>query len=717
MDIYNKEIRAYSVKASSHIITLLGDELIGSNSLALFELVKNSYDADASFVRIHFENLLEGKSMITIEDDGVGMSVETLSNAWLTIGTDYKRQEVKQSKTKHRTSLGNKGVGRLAVHRLANNIILETKTATNLTASRLSINWNDLIGSSDYIEGMKVNIEHGIQSTLGCSHGTKIILHGLRDAHWTRAKVVDVVSKLMLIQNPFSKNDDFEIIVSSNEAKVTEWIESVRTQTDFLDSALFHFKFRLIPSSNDDGNAKYSWCYQFKPINISVLEENNSSTESDVLSISSKDFPIEESKDIQLLKNKHLSNIGTIEGEFYAFSMDTKIITPTFGSGSVGKVKDYVASQCGIKVFRDNIRVYNYGEPTDDWLGLDQQKMRRAGNHFAKGQTVGAINLNLKETKDTLIEKTNREGFIENETFSLLVFIVKSVFNHFERLAVNDRDKVRAYIENINVNKRPVFSDAIEELSTKLQKRNLDKEFAPIINRIKHEYNNMRDVMLGAGMSGLNLSIVFHELVRELGYINSDINKRGCDIEDIRMRVKSLMDILEKFSPLMRKNKASQLQASTIIEKALGIHKNRMAYHKVNLEYDRSKDFSVYVAGGLVMSALSNIIDNAIYWVCRKREMLQGIYNCSICIKMDTEHFDGPAIAIADNGVGFLMNPEDVILPFRTMKPNGMGVGLYYVNLVMEMSKGKLLFVEPKDAGFGAEYNGACVVLVFPNSK
>ena len=717
MESYNNEIKAYSVKASSHIITLLGDELIGSNSLALFELVKNSYDADASFVRIHFENLLKENSKIIIEDDGVGMSVETLSNAWLTIGTDYKRQEVKQSKTKHRTSLGNKGVGRLAVHRLANNIILETKTVNDITASRLSINWNDLIDSSDYIEGMKVNVEHGIHSTLDGSHGTKIILHGLRDEHWNRAKVVDVVSKLMLIQNPFSKNDEFRIIVSSNEAKVTEWIESVRTQEDFLDSALFNFKFRLTPSSSDDGNAKYSWCYQFKPINISVLEENSSSTESDVLSISSKDFPIEESMEIQLLKNKHLSNIGTIEGEFYTFSMDSKIITPTFGSGSVGKVKDYVASQCGIKVFRDNIRVYNYGEPTDDWLGLDQQKMRRAGNHFAKGQTVGAINLNLKETKDTLIEKTNREGFIENETFALLVFIVRSVFNHFERLAVNDRDKVRAYVENININKRPVFSDAIEELSTKLQKRNLDKEFAPIINRIKHDYNNMRDVMLGAGMSGLNLSIVFHELVRELGYINTDINKRGCDIEDIRMRVKSLMDILEKFSPLMKKNKASQLQASTIIEKALGIHKNRMTYHKVNLEYDRSEDFSVYVAGGLVMSALSNIIDNAIYWVCRKREMLQGVYNCSICIKIDTEHFDGPAIAIADNGMGFLMDPEDVILPFRTMKPNGMGVGLYYVNLVMEMSKGKLLFVEPKEAGLGSEYNGACVVLVFPNSN
>ena len=717
MESYSNEIKAYSVKASSHIITLLGDELIGSNSLALFELVKNSYDADASFVRIHFENLLKENSKIIIEDDGVGMSVETLSNAWLTIGTDYKRQEVKQSKTKHRTSLGNKGVGRLAVHRLANNIILETKTVDDITASILSINWNDLIGSSDYIEGMKVNVEHGIHSTLDGSHGTKIILHGLRDVHWNRAKVVDVVSKLMLIQNPFSKNDDFKIIVSSNEAKVTEWIESVRTQEDFLDNALFHFEFRLIPSNNDDGNAEYSWCYQFKPVNISTLEENHSSAESDVLSISTKDFPFEENPEIQLLKNRHLANIGTIEGEFYAFSMDSKIITPIYGSGSVGKVKDYVASQCGIKVFRDNIRVYNYGEPTDDWLGLDQQKMRRAGNHFAKGQTVGAINLNLKETKDTLVEKTNREGFIENETFTLLVFIVRSIFNHFERLAINDRDKVRAYVENVNVNKRPAFSDTIEELSQKLQRKNLDREFAPIINRIKHDYNNMRDVMLGAGMSGLNLSIVFHELVRELGYINTDINKRGCDMEDIRLRVKSLMDILEKFSPLMKKNNTSKLQASTIIDKALGIHKNRMTYHKVSLEYNKSEDFCVFAAGGLVMSAISNIIDNAIYWVCRKRELLQGSYDCSISIKIDLEHFDGPAIVIADNGIGFLMEPEDVILPFRTMKPNGMGVGLYYVNLVMEMSKGKLLFVDPKDAGFRSEYTGACVALVFPNYK
>ena len=235
--------KTYNVKASSHIITLLGDELIGSNSLALFELVKNSYDADASYVKIRFENILSTNSKIIIEDDGIGMTVDVLSKAWLTVGTDYKRQEVKQSRLKQRTSLGNKGVGRLAVHRLANNILLETQAIGDMTGSKLCINWNELIDSSDYIEGMKVNIEQNVDKIMPNGHGTRITLFGLRDDHWSRSKIVDVVSKLMLIKNPFCRNDDFSILVESNEQKVSEWIDSVRTQDDFLDNSLYHFSF------------------------------------------------------------------------------------------------------------------------------------------------------------------------------------------------------------------------------------------------------------------------------------------------------------------------------------------------------------------------------------------------------------------------------------------------------------------------------------------
>ena len=119
--------RQYSIRASSYVINLLGEELIGSDSLALFELVKNSYDADSPDVIIYLNDILSKNGEIVIEDSGNGMTPEVIEKAWLTIGTDYKRKELKISPIYHRVSMGNKGVGRLAVHRLAHKIKVETQ--------------------------------------------------------------------------------------------------------------------------------------------------------------------------------------------------------------------------------------------------------------------------------------------------------------------------------------------------------------------------------------------------------------------------------------------------------------------------------------------------------------------------------------------------------------------------------------------------------------
>ena len=125
-------ITKHQVKAKSHILSLLGDELIGSDSLAIFELVKNAYDADAEKVKISFIDLNTPKQKIIIEDDGHGMSPEIIEDVWLTIGTDFKRgKNRKESKKFERVSFGNKGVGRLAVHKLAKIVTLETQVKGN----------------------------------------------------------------------------------------------------------------------------------------------------------------------------------------------------------------------------------------------------------------------------------------------------------------------------------------------------------------------------------------------------------------------------------------------------------------------------------------------------------------------------------------------------------------------------------------------------------
>lgn len=723
MESNNIKTKVYSVKASSHIITLLGDELIGSNSLALFELVKNSYDADADNVYIKFLDFQTDNPSISIEDDGIGMTKDIIEKAWLVIGTDYKRKEVKESREKRRTSLGNKGVGRLAVHRLANSIKLETQAIGENTGSMLDINWNDLINSSNYIDGLSVVVKHDVPCTFNSNHGTRIELSELREKHWTRAKVYEMVAKLQNIKNVFKPDDDFNIVITANNSKVQEWIDAVRTPVDYISNALYSFKFKLY-IQEQSSNAGFDWSYSFNPtcLNNQAMHSVQNVLANDILPINVKDFDLLTSGDPnqKLLRNTDLEGIGTIEGEFYVFSMNSKIINLVFGTGSIGKVKDFLASNAGVKIFRDNMRVFNYGEPYDDWLGLDQRKMQRAGDHFAKGQTIGAINLNLTNTYNQLVEKTNREGFIENNTFSRLVTIVQTVFNFFEQYAKNDRDKIKAYIDSTLVQKKIGFSETIDMLEDKLRKKNLDKEFAGILKRVRHDYENMRDVMLNSGMSGLNLAIVFHEVEREMGLINNTINTPNCNIDVLKTRVHGLMELIEKFAPILKKNKVVQLKASTLVERAVGIHQTRFPYHKILLSTpvltNEAPDFEIKGSGGLLMSAVSNVIDNAIYWVQRKRERIGGDYQCAIRVTTDTEHFKEPAIIVADNGEGFLMDPEDMVLPFHTLKPNGMGIGLYYVNLVMQMIGGKVIFTDAKELDLPRVYNGACVVLLFPKN-
>lgn len=724
MESNNINTKVYSVRASSHIITLLGDELIGSNSLALFELVKNSYDADADNVYIKFWNFQTDNPSISIEDDGNGMTKEIIEKAWLVIGTDYKRKEVKVSQQKKRTSLGNKGVGRLAVHRLANSIKLETKAKGEDTGSTLDINWNDLINSSSYIDGLSVIVKHGIPCLFQAGHGTRIILSELRENFWTRAKVYEMVAKLQNIKNVFKPDDGFNIVITANDSKVQEWIDAVRTPMDYIANALYSFKFKLYTQESSI-NAVFDWSYSFNPPNINNqnIQCIRDGLKNDVLPINAKDFDLLTSGDSsqKLLRKTDLKDLGTIEGEFYVYSLNSKIINLVFGTGSIGKVKDFLASNAGIKIFRDNMRVFNYGEPYDDWLGLDYRKIQRAGDHFAKGQTIGAINLNLNNTYNQLVEKTNREGFIENYTYSRLVVIVQTIFNFFEQHAKNDRDRVKAYLDSTLVQKKIGFSETIDILEDKLKKKNLDKEFAGILKRVRHDYENMRDVMLSSGMSGLNLAIVFHEVEREMSLINNTINTPNCNIDALKTRVHSLMELIEKFAPILKKNKIVQLMASTLVERAVGIHQTRFPYHKILLSTpilnNESPDFEIKGSGGLLMSALSNVIDNAIYWVQRKREREGGNYQSAIRITTDTKHFNEPAIIVADNGEGFLMDPEDMVLPFRTLKPNGMGIGLYYVNLVMQMSGGKVIFTNAEELDLPSAYSGACVALLFPKLK
>src|SRR5436190_1025824 len=119
-------------KPRARMLLLLGEQLIRDPGIAAFELVKNSYDADATEVTvelIHVDDAEAGR--VIIEDNGCGMNWETVVNVWLEPGTDYREKQKEKGKRTpkfHRFPLGEKGVGRFAAHKLGRKVKLITKT-------------------------------------------------------------------------------------------------------------------------------------------------------------------------------------------------------------------------------------------------------------------------------------------------------------------------------------------------------------------------------------------------------------------------------------------------------------------------------------------------------------------------------------------------------------------------------------------------------------
>ena len=192
---------------------LLGDELIGSARLAVFELVKNAYDADATKVVVSLD--LESKEPeITVADNGEGMTLDILQSVWLVPGDDHRKQQrlSDQRSPKHqRLPLGEKGLGRFAVHKLGNRITLITR-ANNSDEYVVEIDWNKLIEQS-YLDEALVAIKSRRPKTFsGKETGTRIGVHELR-ADWSRGEVRRLYNQIASICSPFEAPDSFQAVM------------------------------------------------------------------------------------------------------------------------------------------------------------------------------------------------------------------------------------------------------------------------------------------------------------------------------------------------------------------------------------------------------------------------------------------------------------------------------------------------------------------------
>jgi len=545
---------------------------------------------------------------------------------------------------------------------------------------------------------------------IDAQHGTRIILTNLRRTRWEKKEVRSLARTVNTLMSPFDVQKDNFVVELILPTEYQPWITDIFNIKQIIQSATYHFKFSI------DLNGIYTWVYNFTPPSNFKLKYEPTNNINDLIEDKKLILYSDKKNSNLILNSRGLAGIGSITGELHVFNLASEVLN-TFNQTK--NIKDYLKENAGVRVYRDGIRVYDYGEPGNDWMGLDVVRTNNPGAKFGNNTILGAINLSLKEST-SLKEKTNREGFDENETYEVFKNICFSIVSHAANAAQQDRTSLDFAIKKDRKVNKVGFSETMDELKKQIVKRNLQSELGTAVLRVEQDYTEMRDVMLNSGMAGLNLSLVFHEVEREVRYINEDI-KRGSGLEIISEKVRNVMLLLDGFSPILKQQNRKAENISSIVNRVKNLSKSRFKYHNIifssPLLANEVEDFQVLAQANLLVSAINNIIDNSIYWTRIKQEKTGENHKPFIYISTNTKDFNGPTLIIGDNGEGFKLPPDELTRPFVTTRPGGMGLGLYYASLVMELAGGKILFLDSKDYELPESVTGAVIALEFQNEK
>jgi signal transduction histidine kinase len=691
--------RKVSFKPRARLLLLLGDQLIRDPGVAVFELVKNAFDADSPSVTVtmsRVEDPLRGQ--IIVEDRGVGMDVDTVAGVWLEPGTDHRIKEKEKGEPTpkyKRVPIGEKGVGRFAAHKLGNKIRLITRSAGSQEVL-VEIDWENDFKDKRYLNEVEVKVIERIpEHFTGRKTGTRLEITQLRDT-WSRGMVRDLARAVSAICSPFSGVGDFKpkLVLEDHD----DWLHGLLDVKDVLKFSLYQAKCLL-------KGGRLSYEYRFTPFPGMDRVEARKVTHS---------LALGDSKHLINLDNH---NIGPVELKLYVFDQDARVLKLGEVNDKKG-LKEFLNESGGVRVYRGGMRVYDYGERGNDWLGLGGRRVNVPTKRLSNNLIVGAVSLDIRKSVDLklnrgLIEKTNREGFVENTDYEAFRDAVAYALQSIEVERNMDKRRIRTAYSDSKL-KEPVLED-ITELREIVQKKKLTEEIGPYLDRIETDFRAIRERLLTSATAGLSLSVVIHEV--EKGVAELVLAVEGDKATNrIRALAKHLAELIEGFSALVRRSGVSTERASSLISQALFNLELRLKVHKIEVvKRPRRGDFDVKCSRRLVISTIMNLIDNSIWWLDNKWGDQAG--KKKILIEQLNDLDGHGAIVVADNGPGFIDPPEFLVEPFLSRKPDGMGLGLHVASEVMKAQGGALVFPDKGDIDLPKEFDGAVVALSFKEKK
>lgn len=727
----------FNFEVDTGLISELGERLVARPSIALAELIKNSYDADATRATVLLEEVTTPNGTIIVEDNGSGMTFEAIRDQWMRIATTDKIDNPISPKY-GRARTGAKGIGRFAVGRLADKMYVHS-VAQREDGSKEQIyvgfDWRKDFKPGHDLRKIPVHYERKTvpQET---DTGVTLLLENLKDL-WSEGEVSALRRDLLGLVNPFgysevlSSTEDDSMTIDPGFSIVLEMPEFPDHEGELSEYVMAGAWATLTGGIDENGNATYAI-------------EIHDTGEKDTFKLN--DF---ENEFRQLVGVSFIIHYFVYEGKRFR--------DVAFG---VRDIMRYARRYAGVRIYLDNFRVFGYGEPGNDWLGLDELRAQRIRTPFdlapsldakaqdydvppflrvpGNNQLFGAVRLSQSRHsagKHGIQINIARDRLVENQAFEQLrTFIRNGIFWLTIQYARVEHSEQRKEIE-------PPILEPIKPIAPRLAEalKPVEQAIRESLALTTAEKEELADRFTELRVETRRLDAVAKELERQriseismlrvlasLGTMVSFLNHQLRAIVDNLGQIITLFEIYaEKVDDSIRDNFLLNIDDLRRWQTFVQQQVNLLAFLLGKEARSEQQPYSVKMAVDDVVDALKgyqdeygieirnkvpanlmsppmflaelhaiiiNILTNALKAVrgCEKREIevRAGVRDRSIYIQM------------LDTGKGLDIAREKAFLPFETTSlpdsilGEGTGLGLYVVRALVSNYNGSAQFID-----------------------
>ena len=680
------ESGTYRIRPAGRHILTIGRDLVQDPHAAVIELVKNAYDADSPDVAISFEREKDGHYRIGVADHGHGMSRETVINKWMVPSTSDKEDRDGKSPD-GRIMQGRKGIGRYAASILGKDLLLETTTNSG-EKTTLYLQWKDFEGA-EYLADVEILIET-VSTDEPAGTNLTVAVDEEQMTAWRETQFSKLQFELRKLMPPFATMEtetDFQIHLRISGVSDFQDVDTLIEPYPLVE----YFDYRIAGriESTGTGDLIYSLqksrnataeeikIYLENPTGCGDLEIDIRVYDRDAVSID------------QLIKRGLMDDAGNYMGKMQARKL----------------LNDYN----GIGVYRNGFRLRPLGDPEFDWLKLNEQRIQAPSRKIGNNQVIGYVQIQSEE-RSRLIEKSARDGLIENEAFGRLKEITKFVIAKLEEKRYLYRQRTGLSRKTLKLEhelERLYSFDTLKrDVQTKLSGARVSKkttsEVIALIESDEQErgkiVGQLRDaiaVYQGHATLGKIINIVLHEGRRPLSYFRNQypLLRKAADrfsetldpamvpriinlAEGISDNAADFVTLFGRLDPLaaQRRSRKTQERLVALVRRAMETFSGDIEKAGISctINGDESLTFPCWKQD--VHAIFTNLIDNSIYWLGVGRRKKK-----SIEINIVSEQGRLLYVDYKDTGPGIEpehIDTEVIFDPQFSTKPDGMGLGL-----------------------------------------